>query len=165
MKLFLELGSCVYGIDIQSCPTELLSHQNFKFHKSDLRGPGAPEQAVQGCLNAFAGRIHILLNVAGVMDEYNCVDSLDETTWDRVLSINLTVPALLSKHVVNIFRKQEGGSIINVSSKAGISGAAAGVAYTVTKHALVSSISDPWSTGETISYEPTGLTESVGWPD
>ena len=33
--------------------------------------------------------------------------------------------------------KGNGGSIVNVSSKAGISGAVAGVAYTASKHALV----------------------------
>jgi NAD(P)-dependent dehydrogenase (short-subunit alcohol dehydrogenase family) len=71
------------------------------------------------------------------MDTNNSVDNLDEETWDKILAINLTVPTLLSKHVVNVFRKQGGGSIVNVSSKAGISGAVAGVAYTSSKHAIV----------------------------
>jgi NAD(P)-dependent dehydrogenase (short-subunit alcohol dehydrogenase family) len=41
------------------------------------------------------------------------------------------------REVVRVMKEQGGGSIVNVSSKAGQSGAAAGVAYTASKHAMV----------------------------
>jgi len=45
---------------------------------------------------------------------------------------------LLMKEVVKIMLKHGGGgSIVNVASKAGLSGAVAGVAYTASKHGLV----------------------------
>jgi NAD(P)-dependent dehydrogenase (short-subunit alcohol dehydrogenase family) len=131
----------VYGVDINPSPQDLLLYNNFKFEQLDLRELGAPEKVVNGALNVFGGRVDILLNIAGVMDTNNSVDNLEEDTWDRIVAINLTVPTMLSKHVVKAFRNQGGGNIVNVSSKAGISGAVAGMAYTATKHALVSTIS------------------------
>lgn len=80
-----------------------------------------------------------LVNVAGIMDLLQSVDTLDEKLWDRVMAVNLTAPVRLMGAVVRAFREQgEGGAIANVGSYAGISGAAAGVAYTASKHGLVS---------------------------
>lgn len=87
---------------------------------------------------ALNGRLDVLLNIAGVMDTNNSVDTLDPAVWDRIIAVNLTAPTLLSKYVVKVFQEQGGGSIVNVSSKAGISGGVAGVAYTASKHGLVS---------------------------
>ena len=126
------------GVDIGAAPAILQSNKNFQFQQIDLRKPGACEEVVKNCVDSFGGRIDILLNVAGVMDTNNSVNNLDEATWDKIISINLTVPTMLSKHVVNIFLKQGGGSIVNVSSKAGLSGGTAGVAYTASKHGVVS---------------------------
>lgn len=91
------------------------------------------------------GRIDILVNNAGVMDYMQGVGELDDEVWRRVLGINLDGPMYTSRRAVQEMLKQGGGSIINVASTAAISGAAAGAAYTASKHALV------------------GLTKSTAW--
>jgi short-subunit dehydrogenase len=53
------------------------------------------------------------------------------------MSINLTVPIRLMKAVLPFMKEQKGGAIVNVASKAGVSGASAGIAYTASKHGLV----------------------------
>jgi NAD(P)-dependent dehydrogenase (short-subunit alcohol dehydrogenase family) len=83
------------------------------------------------------GRIDILCNNAGVMDYMQGVGELSDDIWRRVIGINLDGPMFTSRRAVPRMIAQGGGSIINTASTAGISGGAAGVAYTVSKHALV----------------------------
>jgi NAD(P)-dependent dehydrogenase (short-subunit alcohol dehydrogenase family) len=54
------------------------------------------------------------------------------------MTTNLTVPTRMIRAVLPFMKARKNGSIINVASKAAISGAAAGVAYTTSKHGLVS---------------------------
>jgi NAD(P)-dependent dehydrogenase (short-subunit alcohol dehydrogenase family) len=89
---------------------------------------------------AAFGRINGLLNIAGVIDTNNSVDTLTDALWNRVTSINLTAPVKLIRAVVPHMIKAGGGSIVNVTSEAGTSGAIAGVAYTASKHGIVGSL-------------------------
>ncbi|KAF9888238.1 hypothetical protein FE257_008807 [Aspergillus nanangensis] len=145
-ELFLKLGASVYGVDISPVASRLERHERFRFQQLDLRQRSSPPAVVEDCQQAFGKRIDVLLNVAGVMDTFASVDSMDPTVWERVLAINLTVPALLSGQVVNVFKEQpSGGSIVNVASVAGIRGGVSGAAYTASKHGLV------------------GLTKNIAW--
>lgn len=83
------------------------------------------------------GRIDILCNNAGVMDYMQGVGELSDDIWRRVLGINVDGPMFTSRRAVPRMVAQGSGSIINTASTAGISGGAAGAAYTVSKHALV----------------------------
>lgn len=103
----------------------------------NLTEEGAPEKVVEEAIAAF-GRLDGLLNIAGVMDTNNSVDTLTDALWDRCIAVNLTAPVKLMRAAVPHMIKAGGGSIVNVASKAGMSGAAAGVAYTASKHGLVS---------------------------
>jgi NAD(P)-dependent dehydrogenase (short-subunit alcohol dehydrogenase family) len=94
------------------------------------------EGLVDLAVNTY-GRIDVLVNNAGVMDYMQPVGELTDDMWRRVLSINLDGPMMTSRRAVQYMLKQGGGSIINIASTAGISGAAAGAAYTASKHALV----------------------------
>lgn len=91
---------------------------------------------IDAAMDAF-GRIDVLCNNAGVMDVNQGVAELTDEMWERVLGINLNGPMYLTRKVVPIMIAQGGGSIVNTASKAGISGGAAGAAYTVSKHGLV----------------------------
>src|ERR1700738_1594663 len=48
------------------------------------------------------------------------VVELREEEWDRIFAVNLKGCYLTMKHVIPIMEKQGGGSIINISSVAGI---------------------------------------------
>lgn len=92
-----------------------------------------------GVLTADRNRIDVLVNVAGVMDNFSSADAVTDEIWDRVLAVNLTVPVKMMRAVLPFMRAKKDGCVVNVASTAGTSGAVAGVAYTASKHGLVSS--------------------------
>lgn len=55
------------------------------------------------------------------------------------MAVNLTVPTRMIRAVLPMMKAKKNGSIINVAAKAGVSGLTVGVAYTASKHGLVSS--------------------------
>ncbi len=82
------------------------------------------------------GRIDVLVNNAGVLDNFKPLGELDDELWDRVININLTAPMKLSRKVLPIMEKQEAGNIINISSLGGLHGGRAGAAYSASKFGL-----------------------------
>ncbi|CAN9383592.1 unnamed protein product [Alternaria alternata] len=136
-RLFLERGASVFGIDIGEQPQKLAEdYSTFTFYKTDLTESQAAEHAVAKCVGKH-NRIDVLVNCAGVSDGWSSADTIHEEEWERVMSINLTVPIRMMKAVLPAMKEQKGGSIVNVGSKAGTSGASAGIAYTASKHGLV----------------------------
>ncbi|TFK33392.1 hypothetical protein BDQ12DRAFT_738813 [Crucibulum laeve] len=131
----LAAGCSVLGVDIAAPPP--ISMTNFKFHQINLTTANAPSAIVSACTEAFGGRIDVLVNIAGILDNNSGVDTLKDEDWDRTIAVNLTVPVRLMREVVNVMKVQKSGSIVNLSSKAGTSGAVAGVAYTSSKHGLI----------------------------
>ncbi|KAL2826226.1 NAD(P)-binding protein [Aspergillus cavernicola] len=133
----LEEGAKVLGVDIAEPPTSLAQHPGYKFFQEDLSQEGTPGKVLEACTRAYGDRIDGLLNVAGVMDLNQSADSLSDTVWERCIAINLTAPVKLMREVIPIMKKRNKGSIVNVASKAALSGAVSGVAYTASKHGLV----------------------------
>ncbi|EXJ90057.1 hypothetical protein A1O3_03125 [Capronia epimyces CBS 606.96] len=142
-RLLLSAGAKVFGCDLASGPNPANLNlargrgENLRFLQCDLTETSTPKKVVQGCVGAFGGKIHGLLNIAGMMDNNSSVDTLRDRDWDKIVAVNLTAPVKLMREVVPVMVQGGGGSIVNVSSKAGTSGAIAGVAYTATKHGLV----------------------------
>jgi len=137
VNAFLSSGEWnVFGVDLSAAPTSVTG-ANFHFLQINITQEDAPAKIVSACQASFGSRIDALLNVAGVMDKNAGVDNLVDEDWDRIIAVNLTAPVRLMREVVNVMKEQRSGCIVNVASKAGMSGAAAGVAYTASKHGLV----------------------------
>lgn len=94
------------------------------------------QRMVDAAVNNY-GKLDVLCNNAGVMDLFSGVAEMDDATMHRVFSVNVHGPVNLSRLAVPIMSKAGGGSIVNTASLAGVGGAAAGAAYTMSKHALV----------------------------
>ena len=67
------------------------------------------------------GKIDILVNNAGTNPTLDAAIDIEERAWDAVMNLNLKGLFFLSQAVARIMRDLGGGTIINISSKAGIS--------------------------------------------
>ena len=102
----------------------------------------ANEEAVQSMVATAVrrfGTLDIVVNNAGVMDQFDPAGSCSKETWDRVIACNLTGPFLVTKHAVKAMQKNtpSRGLIINIGSNASLHGLSGGVAYTASKHGLI----------------------------
>ncbi len=108
-------GECLF------VPLDVTSEQNWA-------------QAVAATVSRF-GKLGVLVNNAGI----NRTQGIEETTveeWDLVMAINAKGVFLGTKHTIPEMRKAGGGSIVNISSVAGLVGDRSGGAYTASKGAV-----------------------------
>lgn len=104
-----------------------------------LQGDCADEDRVNEMIaeteKTFGG-IDVLVNNAGI----SLIKLFTETTageWDRVMSDNLRSAFLCSKAVCRGMINRGGGSIVNISSMWGITGASCEVAYSASKSGMI----------------------------
>ncbi|GAA0399682.1 SDR family NAD(P)-dependent oxidoreductase [Paenibacillus motobuensis] len=91
-------------------------------------------QVVGDTVKAF-GKVDILVNNAGVTSDTSFIETSLEK-WNKVIDINLTGTFLGMKHVIPVMLENGGGSIINISSIAGLTGGSGASAYTASKGAI-----------------------------
>ena len=61
---------------------------------------------------------------------------MDKTKFEDVINTNVVGAALMGKYASRIFKKQDSGNIVNISSTAGLKGFPGGTPYVATKFAL-----------------------------
>ncbi len=83
------------------------------------------------------GRVDIGVNNAGVAHGFQALHETDEALMDSQFAVNVKGVQFGMSHQITQMLKQEGGAILNVSSMAGISGAARVGAYSMAKHAVI----------------------------
>ena len=69
------------------------------------------------------GRLDILVNNAGVSGDSPEIEELDFDEWNRIMDVNATGVFLGTKYAIEQMVQTGGGSIVNISSIAGIVGA------------------------------------------
>lgn len=91
--------------------------------------------AVQRAVGRYS-RLDILVNNAGILIRKGIEDT-SEGEWDRVMAVNAKGVFLGTKSVIPVMRRGGGGSIVNISSTAGLVGSPYGsAAYTASKGAV-----------------------------
>jgi 3alpha(or 20beta)-hydroxysteroid dehydrogenase len=78
------------------------------------------------------GPIGVLVNNAGIVT-FGPIDAMAPSEWQRTIDINLTGVWLGMHHVVPSMKRAGGGSIVNISSTAGLQGYANLGAYVASK--------------------------------
>ena len=84
------------------------------------------------------GRLDVVVNNAATTNfiEHRDLQGLTEEMWDRMLAVNLKGAFFVVRAAADLLRDGEGGSVVNVSSVAGITGAGSSIAYCATKAGL-----------------------------
>lgn len=101
----------------------------------DLREPAQVSAAVRELLSVWH-RVDILINNAGVSFTGLLTDMSDED-WDRIFDINVRGAFLLCRELLPGMISRRKGSIVNISSMWGETGASCEVAYSASKAALI----------------------------
>jgi len=82
------------------------------------------------------GKLDILVNTAGILIRKGIEDTTEED-WDRIMGVNAKGAFLGTKHSIPAMRQAGGGSIVNISSTAGLVASPSGSAsYTASKGAV-----------------------------
>ena len=91
--------------------------------------------AVEAAVSRY-GRLDVLVNNPGITIRKNVEDTTEED-WDRIMAINAKGVFLGTKQAIPAMRESGGGSIVNISSTAGLVGSPySGASYAATKGAV-----------------------------
>lgn len=121
--------------------------EELEWTASDIRSAGGEarilvadlgrEDARKGLVRTLreeARGLRVIVNNAGVL-EREPVASLDAEHWRRVMSVNLEAPVFLTRDLLPLLG-DEGGSVINISSRAGTGAFARQAAYCASKFGM-----------------------------
>ena len=101
----------------------------------DARDERTALESVKAAVDSF-GRIDILVNNAGAGNYKNLVDTSADD-YDELMDTNVRSTFLFTRHVVPIMLRQKSGTILMISSMAGVYGFGGEAVYCMTKFAQV----------------------------
>ena len=93
------------------------------FARTDVTLESDIVSAIDRCIASF-GSLDVMVNNAGVVGVTGSIETTEQSDWERTIAILQTGVFLGTKHAFGVMRKQGSGSIINISSTAGVQGAA-----------------------------------------
>jgi NAD(P)-dependent dehydrogenase (short-subunit alcohol dehydrogenase family) len=136
-RLYLQEGGKVLATDVQFDKLNAWVQQerqqgaSIECFQHDVTSESDWQKVVEKAIACY-GKIDILVNNAGVYKPFETTEATGLDRWNQIISINLT-SAFLGAKVVLPYLKQSGtGSIVNISSIAGIVGGN-GAAYSASK--------------------------------
>ncbi|MGX1733698.1 SDR family NAD(P)-dependent oxidoreductase [Glutamicibacter sp. NPDC055352] len=130
-------GGKVIAADISRERLDELVAENPDLDFAVVAGDITDQVVVDQVVAAGEGRIDALANVAGIMDKFEPIHEIEDSTWERVMNVNVNSVLKLTRSVVPLMLEAGQGNVVNVASEAGLRGSAAGVAYTASKHAVI----------------------------
>ncbi|MFT7598327.1 MAG: 3alpha(or 20beta)-hydroxysteroid dehydrogenase [Acidimicrobiales bacterium] len=134
-QMFADEGATVVLTDVLSTEGEATAAAvGGTFHHHDVSNEDAWERVVAATL-ASHGRVDVLVNNAGIFHRAKLVDhTLDD--FKRLLDINTVGVFLGMRSVAPAMIEQGSGSIVNISSIAGLVGAPNSIGYGASKFAV-----------------------------
>ena len=93
------------------------------------------QRVIAFALDRF-GRLDVLVNNAGIA-QANDIEAIELSDWQNVLRVNLDGVFIGLKHGIGAIKESGGGSIVNVSSVAGIVGSSTLPAYCASKGGVI----------------------------
>ncbi len=122
--------------EVSQRAAELISKRGVKgtFHAGDVSSVSGINAVIDSFLEEH-GQIDILVNNAAISINGD-IESFSEEDWDRIMASNAKGVFLGMKYAIPEMRNAGGGSIINISSVAGLVGNHISAAYSASKGAV-----------------------------
>ncbi len=136
--LALEFNKAGYPLLLLARRIELLEEMNLEnaiCEKVDVIDKDAFERAVRNA-EAFYGKTDLIINNAGVMLLGN-LENQDSKEWQRMLDVNVIGVMNGMQIVMNDMKERQSGTIINISSIAGVKPFANHAAYCASKYGVI----------------------------
>jgi NAD(P)-dependent dehydrogenase (short-subunit alcohol dehydrogenase family) len=102
----------------------------------DVSKPRSCAEAVAAAASHLGG-VDVLVNNVGVLGPRGTAVDVDPDEWDHGMRVNVTSMMLMAKHCIPHMLEAGGGSIVNVSSIAGLEGGHPDLLYPTSKGAIV----------------------------
>lgn len=141
--LFANEGAAVMLADVNTAAARTVAEAiqakggKAAFVEANVSSSESAEAMVKATLDSF-GQVDILFNNAGIEGWGSVIDA-DEAVWERIFAVHVRGAFLCSKHTIPaMIQRGKGGSIINVSSVAGLVGLQNMAAYSAAKGAIIS---------------------------
>ena len=134
-RLFAQEGATVVLTDVLSAEGNAVAAEvGGTFHHHDVASEDGWQRVVDATMDQH-GRIDVLINNAGIFHRAKLIDhTLDDLR--RILDINLIGVFLGMRTVAPAMIEQESGSIVNISSIAGLVASAGAIGYGASKFAV-----------------------------
>ena len=122
--LLARQGASVFGCDLNleaaQATQQLIREAGgvAEVQAADVTKAAEVKALVDACMAKF-GRIDVLINNVGRSEPGDPV-AMDEAVWDEQMDVNVKSAFLTCKHVLPIMERQGGGSVVNISSIAGL---------------------------------------------
>ena len=133
----LAAGAELYIVQRSPLPATLAQLSAVSWIEADLARADS-YQAVANSISRTRDSIDALVNNAGFMFEKS-LEQMEIDDWNRMLAVNLTAPAFLSRALLPLLRAAGSASIINIGSIEGLAANPEHAAYCASKggvHAL-----------------------------
>ncbi len=139
---FAREGAIVVVLDLHHASVsavveEIVSEGNNAWGQVCDVGHAQEVREVMTRIFAEVGEIDIMVNNAGIMDDFMPAADVDMQQWHHVLNVDLHGTFYCCHETLPGMLEREKGVILNISSVGGLQGARAGAAYTAAKHAVV----------------------------
>jgi NAD(P)-dependent dehydrogenase (short-subunit alcohol dehydrogenase family) len=137
---FLAAGATVAGVARSMAPRD--GGERFVAVSADLTTAAGARHAVQETLRNARG-IDALVHTMGGFAGGQNVDAADDSTWDRMMDLNLRSAFLVTRAVLPHMIQARYGRVVAVGSRTGVQPAAGLAAYAVSKaglHTLIQTI-------------------------
>lgn len=102
--------------------------------------------------SAHFGGLNVLVNNAGIAGSPKPTEQVSEAEWDRVQAVNVKGVFFGTKHALRHLRAAGGGSVVNLSSIAGLVGVGGTSAYHASKGAV-----RLMTKNDAVTYAPEGI--------
>jgi NAD(P)-dependent dehydrogenase (short-subunit alcohol dehydrogenase family) len=137
-QTFLDNGALVHICDVAQDNIDAFIAQN-PAASATLADVSKPEQVTQlfEDIATRYGRLNVLVNNAGIAGPTAAVEDIAIEQWNQTINIDLNGPFYVTRLAVPLLREAGGGSIVNISSTAGLFGFPLRSPYAAAKWALI----------------------------